>query len=186
MNEIRALFRGHSFAARLSAGAFVTAAGMALSPHALATEGGVGRPITGMQIAPYAGIVPPTDDWIVSVTSIYYAGSLGASKMLLIAGKVTAGIDFHISYDIVNALKAWGITAGGWNVASSFGVPVQYTDVSSFHGLLPDDHATQFADIFFTPVVAGYHLTKTDHIALSVQIYAPTGAYNTDCLANAG
>jgi hypothetical protein len=139
-----------------------------------------------MQIAPYAGIIPPTDDWIVSITSIYYEGSLGASKTLPIAGKVTAGIDYHISYDIVNAVKTWGITTGGWNFASSFGVPVQYTDVSSFHGLLPDDHATQFADIFFTPVVAGYHLTKTDHIALSVQIYAPTGAYNTDRLANAG
>ena len=45
--------------------------------------------------------------------------------------------------------------------------------------MLPDDHDTQFADIFFTPVVAGYHLTKTDHIAFSVQIYAPTGAYST-------
>jgi len=186
MNELRSLFRGHSVAARLSAGAFAAATGMALSPHALATEGGVGRPITGMQIAPYAGIVPPTDDWIVSITSIYYEGSLGASKTLPIAGKVTAGLDYHISYNIVNAIKTWGITAGGWNFASSFGVPLQYTDVSSFHGRLPDDHATQFADIFFTPVVAGYHLTKTDHIALSVQIYAPTGAYNTDRLANAG
>jgi hypothetical protein len=34
--------------------------------------------------------------------------------------------------------------------------------------------------------VAGYHLTKTDHIALSVQMYAPTGAYSTSRLANAG
>ena len=86
----------------------------------------------------------------------------------------------------MNAIKTWGITAGGWNFASSFGVPLQYTDASSFHGRPPDDHATQFADIVFTPVVAGYHLTKTDHIALSVQIYAPTGAYNTSGLANAG
>ncbi|MGF6904356.1 hypothetical protein P3T22_005645 [Paraburkholderia sp. GAS348] len=44
----------------------------------------------------------------------------------------------------------------------------------------------QFADIFFTPVVARYHLTRTDHIALSVQICTPTCAYNTDRLANAG
>jgi hypothetical protein len=186
MNEFRTLFQGSSRAARFSAGAVIAAAGVALPPHALATETGIGRPITGMQIAPYAGIVPPTDDWIVSITSIYYEGSLGASKTLPIAGKITAGLDYHLSYNIVNAIKTWGITAGGWNFASSFGVPLQYTDVSSFHGRLPDDHATQFADIFFTPVVAGYHLTKTDHIALSVQIYAPTGAYNTDRLANAG
>src|ERR1700684_578469 len=80
MSKRRLLFRGGYLAARFSAGAFAVAAGMAFSPLALATEGGIGRPITGMQIAPYAGIVPPTDDWIISVTSIYYEGSLGASK----------------------------------------------------------------------------------------------------------
>ncbi|MCP3726629.1 transporter [Paraburkholderia sp. CNPSo 3272] len=154
--------------------------------HAGATEGGIGRPITGMQIAPYAGIVPPTSDWIVSLNTIYYEGSVSASKTLPIAGKVTAGLDFTISYTLINAVKTWGITAGGWNFATSFGVPVQYTDVSSFHGLLPNDHGTQIADVFFSPVVAGYHLTKLDHVALSVQIYAPTGAYNPDRLANAG
>jgi hypothetical protein len=156
------------------------------STVAHATETGIGRPITGMQIAPYAGIVPPTSDWIFSITSIYYEGSLGKSKTLPIAGTVSAGLDYHISYTLLNAVKTWGITAGGWNFASSFGVPFQYTSVSSFNGRLPSDNNTQFADIFFTPVVAGYHLTKTDHIALSVQMYAPTGAYSTSRLANAG
>lgn len=151
-----------------------------------ATEGGIGRPITGMQIAPYAGIVPPTSDWIVSVNTIFYEGSVGASKTLPIAGTVTSGLDYTVSYTLINAVKTWGITAGGWNFASSFGLPVQYTDVSSFHSRLPDDNGTQFADLFFTPVVAGYHLTKVDHIALSVQMYAPTGAYNPNRLANAG
>jgi hypothetical protein len=159
---------------------------LGVSLHAGATEGGVGRPITGMQIAPYAGIVPPTSDWIVSLNTIYYEGTVSASKTLPIAGRVAAGLDYTISYTLVNAVKTWGITAGGWNFATSFGVPVQYTDVSSFHGILPNDHATQFADLFFTPVVAGYHLTKLDHVALSVQIYAPTGAYNPNRLANAG
>jgi hypothetical protein len=180
------LFADRPVVARLSAGVLAATLGLAFSPSVLATEGGIGRPVTGMQIAPYAGIVPPTDDWIVSVNSIFYEGSLSTGKNLAISGKDAAGLDYHISYNLVNAVKTWGITAGGWNFASSFGVPLQYTDVSSFHGVLPDDHRTQFADLFFTPVVAGYHLTKTDHIALSVQIYAPTGAYNTDNLANAG
>ncbi|CAG4921431.1 SphA family protein [Paraburkholderia gardini] len=161
-------------------------AGLSFAQQAHATEGGVGRPITGMQVMPYAGVVPPTSDWIVSLSTIYYQGSLGASKTLPVAGTITAGLNYQIVYSIANAVKTWGITAGGWNFASSFGVPVQYTNASSFHGILPDDHATQFADIFFTPVVAGYHLTKTDHVALSVQIYAPTGAYNPNRLANAG
>ena len=151
-----------------------------------ATESGIGRPITGMQIAPYAGIVPPTSDWILSITSIYYEGSLGKSKTIPIANTISAGLNYHISYTLLNAIKTWGITANGWNFASSFGAPVQYTSISSYHGNLPNDSATQFADLFFTPVIAGYHLTKTDHIALSVQIYAPTGPYSTSRLANSG
>lgn len=51
---------------------------------------------------------------------------------------------------------------------------------------LPSDHATQFASLFFVPVVAGYHLTQTGHVSLSVQMYARTGAYNTSRFANAG
>jgi hypothetical protein len=179
-------FRTATLAVWMLEGSVLAAMALCTSQRASATEGGIGRPITGMQVAPYAGIVPPTSDWIISVTSIYYEGSLGASKTIPIAGTVTAGLDYQVSYNLINSVKTWGITAAGWNFASSFGVPIQYTGVSSFHGVLPDDHATQFADLFFTPVVAGYHLTKTDHIALSVQIYAPTGAYSTGNLANAG
>ncbi|SAL61840.1 protein involved in meta-pathway of phenol degradation [Caballeronia terrestris] len=151
-----------------------------------ATEGGIGRPITGQQVTPYAGVVPPTSDWIVTLTTIFYEGKLGASKTIPIAGTVTAGLDYNVVYVQANLIKTWGITAGGWNFASSIGVPVQYTNASSFNGILPNDHSTEFADLFFVPVIAGYHLTKTDHIAFSVQMYAPSGAYNENRLANAG
>jgi len=77
--------------ARLCTGALLTTAGVGLSQQAWATEGGVGRPITGMQVTPYAGVVPPTSDWIVSANTIYYEGSRGASKTIPIAGTVTAG-----------------------------------------------------------------------------------------------
>jgi hypothetical protein len=171
------VFRSGALSVALSAG-FVSLAN--------ATEGGIGRPLTGEQVMPYAGIVPPTSDWIVSLSTIYYDGSLGASKSLAVAGTVTAGLDYQVIYTIANLVKTWGVSVGGWNFASSFGVPFQYTNVSSYHGILPNDVATQFADIFFTPIVAGYHLSKTDRIALSVQMYAPTGAYSVGRLANAG
>src|SRR5271154_4676187 len=134
MNHHSGQFKTNPLTGRLFAASVFAATALGVSQNAAATEGGIGRPITGMQIAPYAGIVPPTDDWIVSITSIYYEGSLGASKSIPIAGTVTAGLDYHVSYNLINAVKTWGITAGGWNFASSFGVPVQYTDVSSFHG----------------------------------------------------
>lgn len=164
----------------------VMALGATLPAIGHATEGGVGRPITGMQVIPYSGIVPPTSDWIVSLSTIYYEGSLGATKTVPIAGTLTGGLTYHVSYTIANLVKTWGVTLNGWNFASSFGLPFQYTDVSSFNHRLPNDSATQFADIFFTPIIAGYPLSKDDHIAFSVQIYAPTGAYNSSRLANAG
>jgi hypothetical protein len=166
--------------------AVVISFGLSMSGSIHATESGIGRPVTGMQIAPYAGIVPPTDDWIFSITSIYYEGSLGKTQTIPIAGTISGGLDYHLSYNLINAIKTWGVTAGGWNFASSFGIPVQYTSISSFNGRLPSDTETQFSDIFFTPVIAGYHLTQTDHVAFSVQMYAPTGAYSTTRLANAG
>jgi len=133
----------------LTAVAFATVV-LGIPTVARGTEGGIGRPITSEQIAPYAGIVPPTSDWIFSVSTIYYEGALGKSKSIPIAGTVTSGLSFHVSYTILNAVKTWGITAGGWNFASSFGVRFQYTSVSSFNGRLPNDNATQFADIYFT------------------------------------
>lgn len=186
MTHRKRFFVRQPLASKACTMAFLATLGVGLSQSARATEGGIGRPITGMQVTPYGGVVPPTSDWIVSAATIYYEGSLGASKSIPIAGQVTQGVNATAVYAIVDAVKTWGITAGGWNFASSFGVPIQYTDISSFHGRLPNDHGTQFADFFFAPVVAGYHLTKTDHVALSVQIYAPTGAYNPNRLANAG
>ena len=32
---------------------------VSFAPSAFAVEGGLGRPISGMQIAPFAGVVPP-------------------------------------------------------------------------------------------------------------------------------
>lgn len=153
---------------------------------ACATEGGVGRPITGQQVTPYGGVVPPDAEWMTSFASIYYGGSLGMNKSLPVGRTITAGLNYQVFYTIADVVRTWGITAGGWNFASSFGIPVQYTNASSFHGILPDDHATQFADLFVTPVIAAYHLTQTDHVAFSVQMYAPTGAYNPNRMANAG
>jgi hypothetical protein len=43
---------------------------------ALAVEGGLGRPISGMSISPFAAVVPPEPGFLVSVGETYYDGSL--------------------------------------------------------------------------------------------------------------
>ena len=81
---------------------------------------------------------------------------------------------------------------GAGNYASAIGVPVQYTDVrASLTGprgrsLGNDDAGTQFADMLVTPIAAGYHFDKVNHIAFSLPIYVPTGAYTEHRLAKPG
>ena len=46
--------------------------------RAFAVEGGLGRPISGMSIAPYAGVVPPEPGLAVATSETYYEARSGA------------------------------------------------------------------------------------------------------------
>jgi hypothetical protein len=162
------------------------------SPLLHAAEGGVGRPITGQQVYSNAGIIPPEPGWVVSVTSIWYDGSLKGSRGAPISGEVSAGIDMKVSYTMTNLTHIWDTGKGPWNYASAIGVPVQYTDIDAAitgprgRTLGTSDSGTQFADALVTPIAAGYHFDELNHIAFSLPIYVPTGAYNENRLANPG
>jgi hypothetical protein len=43
--------------------------------RAFAVEGGLGRPISGMSIAPFAGVIPPEPGLAVATGETYYEGS---------------------------------------------------------------------------------------------------------------
>lgn len=166
---------------------------MMLAPlGAAATEGGIGRPITGQQVTSDAGIVPPTPGFALTLASIYFSGDIDGSRQVSIGRVISAGVDVTAGYNIANLTYVWNTGPGQWNFASAIGLPVQYTKVelgvsSNLRpGLSSTDSGTQFADILINPIVAGYHFSETEHMALSLPIYAPTGAYNPDRLANAG
>lgn len=168
-------------------------AGVALVPlGAAATEGGMGRPITGQQVNSNAGIVPSTPGLALTLASINFNGDIEGSRRVSIGRVVSAGMEATVSYNIANLTYVWNTGPGRWNFASGIGLPVQYTkvtiDASSNlrPGLSNTDSGTQFADILINPIVAGYHFSDTQHMALSLPIYAPTGAYNPNRLANAG
>ena len=165
---------------------------VSVSPWGLAAEGGVGRPITGQQVFSDAGIVPPEPGWVMSLTSIWYDGDLKGNAQVPIVGALSTGLDMKVSYTMANFTRVWDTGKGRWNYASAIGVPVQYTDITaSITGprgrtLGTEDTGTQFADMLVTPIAAGYHFDELNHIAFSLPIYVPTGAYNDDRLANSG
>jgi len=165
---------------------------LALLPlSAAATEGGIGRPITGQQVYSGAGVVPPTPGLVLSLNSVYFDGDMGGSRQVPLGRSISAGVDAKVSYNLTNLTYVWNTGPGRWNFASAIGLPFQYTKVNAQAsglrgGLSQVDSNTQFADILINPIVAGYHFSETEHLALSLPVYAPTGSYDPDRLANAG
>lgn len=156
-----------------------------------ATEGGLGRPITGQQIMPNAGIVPPRPGWAVSFSSINFNGDISGSRNVPVAGQIGAGIEPTASYNIANLTRIWDTNTGSWNFASSVGVPLQYVKVKTSLNVGNrttgrSDSTTGLADLLITPIIAGKHFSETDHLSLSLPIYAPSANYDSSKLANDG
>jgi len=164
-------------------------AAMACGTAAQATEGALGRPVTGTSVTPNAGIVPPSPIFAVNLGQIYLDGDLKGSRPAPIAGNVSAGIDGKVSFTLATFMKVWDTHTGPWNFASSITLPYVYTKVKASFAAGPlagsqEDSASGLFDLYFTPLIAGFHISKTEHIALSVNIWAPTGKYDASQLAN--
>jgi len=69
---------------------------MLLLPAARAVEGGLGRPLTGQQILPFAGYVPPETGLVLNFSSVYYEGSIGGAKSVPVAGTLEADLDAQV------------------------------------------------------------------------------------------
>ncbi len=170
----------------------ITSSLVALWPaSSQATEGSLGRPITGQQISSDMGIVPPEPGWAVAISSINYNGDIAGSRPVPIGGQLSAGIEPSVSYNLVNLTRIWDTGPGSWNFASAFGVPVEFLKVKS-NGSIGNanfgqsDTTNGIGDILFTPIIAGKHFSKQDHLTLSLSIYAPTASYSSNNLANLG
>lgn len=154
--------------------------------HALATEGGIGRPITGMQVQPLNGILPTQEGGVLTLSSIYYDGDISATKEVPISGQITAGIDYKISYDLINGIFVWK-TTDQWSWATSVGIPVQYTKIDAHvNNVGRKEDSTKISDAVFSPLMLNYHFSPTSHALFGVSIYAPTGSYDSNKLSNAG
>jgi hypothetical protein len=154
-----------------------------------AVEGALGRPISGTFVAPSAGVVPPEPIWITNLGQTWFDGSIKGNHLVPIAGQTSVGMDAKISFTTATVVKVWDTGPGAWNFASAGTVPYASIDVTATlatRGV--DGSQTQSAsglfDLYFTPIVAGYHISKHEHVALSFNIWAPTGSYDPKRLAN--
>lgn len=156
---------------------------------AFAVEGAMGRPISGTTIMPYEGVVPPAPGFAVSVGETYYSGSIGGSTTIPVAQNLTVGIDLKASFTPVSVLYVWDTGTTNWNFASAISLPVAWMEAEANVTLGPitgqrKDSAFGLFDLAFVPITAGYHFSPTEHLALSFTVWAPTGEYDPNDLAN--
>ncbi|MNX27692.1 hypothetical protein D3C86_577850 [compost metagenome] len=155
-----------------------------------ATEGALGRQITGTTVQPNIGIVSPEPITVVNLSQIYLDGKIKGGRETPIGGNTTLGLDGQVAFTLATLMKTWDTGPGRWNFASSITVPYIWTKVSATltgprgRGGETSDTASNLFDLYFTPIIAGYHFSKTQHMSLSLNVWAPTGKYDENSLAN--
>ncbi len=158
---------------------------------AFAVEGGLGRPISGASINPYAGLVPPAPGFAVSIGETYYEGSIGGGTTVPVNNLLTLGIDMKVSFTPVSLLYIWNTPGKQWNFASAITLPIAWLEAEATVTAGPrtgriTDSTFGLFDLAVTPLVASYHISQTDHVAFSFSFWAPTGEYDSSQLANLG
>lgn len=165
--------------------------GCLLAPAASASEGAMGRPITGMQITPFTGVIPPEPGFVWSLSYLYYDGEISASRPAPIAGQVSLGLEAEVNLLSATGVYVWPTQTGRWNFASMLTVP--YIDLTATADLQVgglntrvSQDASDLFDLYFAPVIAGYHFDQTRHLSLGVYVFAPTADYDPNRIANPG
>ena len=155
----------------------------------IGAEGGLGRPISGAGINPYAGLVPPLPGFAVGVGEAYYDASIGGGTTVPIGRSLTLGVDMKVSFTPITMLYIWPTQGKEWNFASAVSIPLAYVEVEATVTLGPftgrvKDHDFGLFDIVIVPIIASYHISQTDHLGFSLTVWAPAGEYDPDRLAN--
>lgn len=157
---------------------------------AWATEGGLGRPITGTNVTSFAGVVPPEPGFSVALGYAHYSGSFEAERELPINSLVAVGMDATFDLVSLTGVYVWDTGEGRWNFASMATLPVAKVDASATvtfgprTGSINDREGWGLFDPFFAPVIAGYHIDKTRHVSLALYVYSDWGHYESGRLAN--
>ncbi len=163
---------------------------LASSP-VVAVEGAMGRPITGMQVTPFAGLIPPAPGFSWQLGYVYYSGSIDASRDVPIGGELAIGIDAEFSLFLATGIYIWDTSVPRWNFASMFTLPYIAADVDAEAVLgrasgRASDSASNLFDLYFAPIIASYHVSEMEHWSFALYIYAPTAEYEVGKLANPG
>jgi len=157
--------------------------------RAFAVEGGLGRPISGMQIAPLAAVLPPEPGLAVATGETYYEGSIGGGLNVPIAGLLVANVDMKASFTPIALFYIWPTPTKEWNFASAVSFPLAWIEVEanlSLGRFAVRKRESMFGlfDLAFTPILVSHHFSQTDWLFFGFSFWAPTGSFEKDRLVN--
>ncbi len=182
-------------AKKMTLGALVALALLVpLSIHA--EEGGGGHYAPGAA-ASFIDALPGKPALAVANFFNYYGGSVSGSKQLPFGGLIATGLDVTAYSDTVVALYQTPLKILGGNYAAGVAIPYVWVTAKGkvqLNGpgggtisLSRTDSADGFGDITLYPFMLGWTALNGDlKYDVRLGIYAPTGAYNKNSLANVG
>jgi hypothetical protein len=133
-------------------------------------------------------VIPPEPGFAFATGETYYEGSIGASRTVPIAGLLVANVDMKASFTPIALFYIWPTPTKEWNFASAVSFPLAWLKVTAnLSGPLPvrkTESTFGLFDLAFTPIVASYHFSQTDHLAFSFTFWAPTGSFEKGRLVN--
>jgi hypothetical protein len=159
---------------------------MASLQVAEAAEGGQSPYLKGYRDG-LTGLVPPQPGLYLRNDLVYYGGDMGGT---VLNGRVEANLDVKSLADVISPTYVTSAKILGGTYAVNLAVALVYADVTARASAGPfsterSDSEFNLGDTIFTPAILGWH-DGNFHWNLTLSVYAPTGKYDTDDLANVG
>lgn len=170
----------------------VSAVALTLASTARAEEGGAGHYAPG-SFASFADVLPDTPSIAIFDYFTYYRGNAGAGRTFPIAGQVAFNVDATSYCDTLGAFWVTPLKIFGANYAPGISLPFGFTDIGA-QVTLPrvgsvsrNASAGDLGDITIYPVALSWSAFNKDlHVDFFGGIYAPSGEFQSNRLANQG
>jgi len=168
------------------------AGAMALATTAVrAEEGGAGHYAPG-SFASFIDVLPGEPSIGTFNYFVYYDGSANASRQIPIAGQIAANVSATAYADSFGAFWVTPLKILGGYYAPGVAIPFVWNSVTAQvqvggHSVSRTGNADGLGDIEFWPVAISWSAISNDlHIDFFGGIYAPSGSYDKNQLANQG
>jgi hypothetical protein len=150
----------------------------ALPLAAMATEGGQTAYPNGAEDF-MVGAVPPPGDYIINYLLNYSADKFNNGS----GDNVIPGFDLNVWADVIRWIHVTPAQIFGGNYLFHVFLPILNVDVTVPGP--PSSQKSGIGDVIFSPFVVAWHHSKNLHSVMSlVDIYAPTGSYDKNRIAN--